>query len=129
MKKYTTRYTNDVIEDMSNRVNISGMSPQNNVRFEESAQRKVAEQGEWLLARRLNNNEESDSKESLLSLGFLVENSDDDLFYKVTPPEGWTKTTNGYWTTVLDNEGKERISQFFKGAYYDRRAQLHLTGK
>jgi hypothetical protein len=65
-------------------------------------------------------------RESLEKLGFKVVGEHDDLFYEVVPPAGWTKTTSGYWTTVCDAAGTKRISQFFKGASYDREAFVNI---
>lgn len=106
-------------------VNISGRSPKDNLSIEEAAQRRVAESETWLLARK-HNMEIGNTKADLEALGFTVLGEADDLFYNVQPPEGWTKETSGYWTTVKDATGKERISQFFKGALYDRDAFLSI---
>lgn len=100
--------------------NISGLSPRRNVEIEEAAQRSVAENSTWLIAKKAGRDE--DTKTQLEAKGFTVLGEHDDLFYKVTPPEGWTKSTEGYWTTVKDQNGEEVISQFFKGAWYDRDA-------
>jgi len=85
----------------------------------------VAESETWLLARK-HNMRQGDTRADLEALGFTVLGEADDLFYKVQPPAGWTKETSGYWTTVKDASGKERISQFFKGAWYDRDAFLSI---
>lgn len=69
----------------------------------------------------------SDSRLILEEAGFQVVAEHDDLFYKVQPPQGWTKQTQGYWTYVYDPAGVERFSQFFKGAWYDRDAFLNVT--
>lgn len=66
-------------------------------------------------------------KEKLEAMGFVVLEEHDNLFYSVQPPTGWTKETQGYWTYVKDENGNERISQFFKGAFYDRDAFLNFT--
>ena len=57
-------------------------------------------------------------------MGIKVVNdvADDDLFCEVILPEGWTTLrSNGYWTNVYDEKGRERIS-FFAKTFYDREA-------
>lgn len=48
----------------------------------------------------------------------------DDLFYSVELPEGWEIKATGHsmWNDVIDDKGRERISFFYKGAFYDRDA-------
>lgn len=105
-------------------MNISGASPREILRGQTTAQRLVAESDKWLLARRINPG--GDSRVKLMKLGFKVIAVRDDLFYEVEAPEGWTKSTNGYWTRVLDKSGVERFLQFYKGAFYDRSAFISL---
>ena len=92
---------------------------------EAGVQRAVAESEQWLIARKTNPGWK-DSREALEKLGFKVVRESDDLFYEVEAPAGWTKTTDGYWTTVRDETGAERFSQFFKGAFYDRDAFVNV---
>lgn len=117
-------------EGESDQINVSGRSPRDNLIIEEMAQKQVAESATWLLARKLNsahgNYTHGDSRQELEALGFQVEDLADELFYQVEPPSGWTKETSGYWTTVRDADGNEIISQFFKGAWYDRDAFLNI---
>ena len=127
---YKPNYTEEVIGKQSNKANLSGQSPQFILTGEESAQRAVAENEKWLLARKMNRMASRDGravKDILEKMGFKVLSEHDDLFFEVQPPEGWTKETEGYWTTVKDKDGKERISQFFKGAFYDRDAFLNVS--
>lgn len=51
---------------------------------------------------------------------------DDPLFTEVTLPAGWTKkaTDHGMWSKVVDEQGRERVSVFYKAAFYDRRAHV-----
>lgn len=123
--KYNPNYPDPNVEpDVPN---ISGRSPRENVSIEEAAQRAVAENASWLLAKEQNMN--GDSRQALEALGFTVLGEADDLFYQVQPPQGWDKSTQGYWTTVTDDAGNERISQFYKGAWYDRRAFLSIRNQ
>ena len=125
MPTYKPGYDEATIRKESTQVNVSGLSPRDNLSIEEGEQRRVAENETWLLARR-HSMTQKNTYADLESLGFTILGEADDLFYKVRPPTGWTKETSGYWTTVKDATGKERISQFFKGAWYDREAFLNI---
>jgi hypothetical protein len=71
-------------------------------------------------------------KSSFESLGFVfgevVEN--DPLFQYVTLPEGWKKqsTDHSMWSKIVDQDGNERVSIFYKAAFYDRTAFAYLVG-
>lgn len=72
-------------------------------------------------------------KESFESLGFVfgkvVEN--DPLFQYVTLPKGWKKqsTDHSMWSKIVDQDGNERVSIFYKAAFYDRRAFASLVSQ
>ena len=55
---------------------------------------------------------------------FLGPVEGDDLFQYVELPEGWKKeaTDHSMWSKLLDAEGNERASIFYKAASYDRDA-------
>jgi len=129
MAKYKSDYTD--LSKISNEMTLAGKTARECVSIEESAQRAIAEHPEWMLARKLNSVRgeytRGDSRLELETLGFTVLGEADDLFYKVSPPANWKKETEGYWTTVKDAEGRERMSQFFKGAFYDREAFLNIN--
>lgn len=126
---YTPNYPDP--EEESDKPNVSGMSPRANVEIEEAAQRRVAEDPTWLLARKLNSvggqYSRGDSRDVLEAIGFEVIGEDGTLFYQVRPPEGWTRMTEGYWTSVKDKDGKERMTMFYKGAWYDQDAFLNIN--
>ncbi|MFH1896516.1 MAG: hypothetical protein ABH814_03565 [bacterium] len=126
---YKPNYDEEAVNQSSDVINISGRSPKDNIRIEEAAQRAVATSADWLIARKVNRMRGggSDTRDILGEAGFKVVVEHDDLFYKVKPPQGWTKQTQGYWTYVYDAEGNERFSQFFKGAWYDRDAFLNVS--
>ena len=69
--------------------------------------------------------------DDLIALGFvpgkLVDG--DDLFRHCDLPAGWTKaaTDHAMWSTVLDERGVDRVSVFYKAAFYDRRAFARLA--
>lgn len=52
----------------------------------------------------------------------------DPLFQFVEMPKGWTKkaTDHSMWSKLVDDKGRERGSIFYKAAFYDRAAHLHL---
>ena len=92
--------------------------------MEQAEQARIATSEVWLIARECN--PPGDSRPKLVQLGFTIVEVADDLFYEVLPPQGWTKSTDGYWTFVKDESGNDRFSQFYKGAFYDRRAFVNL---
>ena len=96
--------------------------------LEEAAQRAVAEHPEWLLARRLNyigkDYIAGDSRPELQLLGFKILGEANGLFYRVQPPEGWNKSTEGSWTIFVDRECNERIFQYYSPQ--DRKSFLNI---
>lgn len=68
------------------------------------------------------------SKEAFENLGFTFQDIDDDVLYQATLPEGWIlKSDGGYWTTLIDEKGRNRGSYFYKGAFYDRSGHMSLS--
>jgi hypothetical protein len=53
----------------------------------------------------------------------------DDLFCEAQLPEGWHKeaTEHSMWSRLLDNQGRERATIFYKAAFYDRNAHISLV--
>ena len=53
----------------------------------------------------------------------------DPLFRPATLPDGWRKQAKDYamGSAVVDELGRERVSVFYKAAFYDRRADMHLV--
>lgn len=52
----------------------------------------------------------------------------DDLFREATLPEGWTRkgTDHAMHSEILDERGIARVNVFYKAAFYDRRADMHI---
>lgn len=123
-EEYKPRY-NDLSE-IPDIMTPTGKTSRELVSIEEAAQRAVAKNPEWLLARRVGGYGGDDSHPELEKLGFKVLGEANDLFYRVQPPEKWNKYTEGLWARVTDAEGEERILQFYKGAIYDRDAFLDI---
>lgn len=70
-------------------------------------------------------------KQALENCGvkFLGPVPGDDLFQFVELPKGWTKqaTDHSMWSELRDEKGRKRGGIFYKAAFYDRKAHLHLT--
>lgn len=68
--------------------------------------------------------------EELLALGFEVGAVDekDPLFRNCKLPTGWSKEPSDHsmWSYIVDEHGFRRIAIFYKAAFYDRRAELHI---
>ena len=68
-------------------------------------------------------------REDLENLGFVFGEDEDDIFITVQFPEGWEKkaTEHSMHSDLLDSNGRIRGGIFYKAAFYDRRADMHLT--
>jgi hypothetical protein len=53
----------------------------------------------------------------------------DELFIFVELPAGWTRqgTSHDMHSDILDEKGRKRAGVFYKAAFYDRRADLHIV--
>lgn len=75
----------------------------------------------------------NEARSTLESMGvkFVEVVEDDPLFQYVELPAGWTKqgTNHDMWSKLLDENGQEVASIFYKAAFYDRRASLTITRK
>lgn len=69
------------------------------------------------------------TKEMYEKVGIEIICENDDLFYQVKLPEGWKveATDHSMWNSVKDDKGRERISFFYKAAFYDRNAFSNFT--
>ena len=54
---------------------------------------------------------------------------DDPVFRDVKLPLGWKKVATGHdmWSDLVDGNGRKRASIFYKAAFYDRSAHIHLN--
>ena len=78
-----------------------------------------------------------EAMEALVDMGFLFydmqddpDKSDDDVLQTVRAPVGWRfepTGDNGYWSNLVDPSGAVHGTQFFKGVFYDRRANFSLN--
>lgn len=69
--------------------------------------------------------------QAFIDLGFTFgePDADDPLFRPATLPEGWTRRASDHdmWSYLVDETGTDRVSIFYKAAFYDRRAHMGLT--
>jgi len=67
-----------------------------------------------------------------LALGFTFGEPDahDSLFMPATLPPGWKRqaTDHSMGSVIVDTLGRERVGIFYKAAFYDRSANMHLVG-
>ncbi len=75
----------------------------------------------------------SPSREAYEELGFVFGKDvpGDNLFVEATLPKGWSrrKTDHPLWSSIVDAEGRERVSVMYKAAFYDRDASMSLVGR
>jgi hypothetical protein len=68
------------------------------------------------------------TEERLVELGFTLGAilEDDPLFREAELPKGWTRvaTDHDMWSKILDETGTERMTIFYKAAFYDRGAHM-----
>jgi hypothetical protein len=66
------------------------------------------------------------------ALGFTFgdPDPDDPLFMPATLPPGWQRkaTDHAMGSVIVDALGRERVSIFYKAAFYDRKAHMNLIG-
>lgn len=61
-------------------------------------------------------------------MGIEIVDEADDLFWNVKLPNGWEvkATDHSMWNEVVDNNGRKRMTFFYKAAFYDRSAFSNL---
>lgn len=71
------------------------------------------------------------SDEELTALGFTLGDvvNGDPLFRYATLPDGWRKvgTDHSMHSSIVDELDRQRLGIFYKAAFYDRRADMHVT--
>lgn len=82
-----------------------------------------------VLPKELNGVSACTTEQAFAKLGITIMGEADDLFYKVNLPEGWKKVAEDHdmWSKVVDENGCERMSIFYKAAFYDRNAFFSVT--
>lgn len=68
------------------------------------------------------------TRNQFVKMGIIFGEEADDLFSYVALPKGWKKqpTSHSMWYKLLDEQGRERASIFYKSAFYDRDAFLNI---
>ena len=71
------------------------------------------------------------NRQELEQMGVIFGEEADDIFVYVTLPEGWKKESNNHsmWSKLLDDQGRERASIFYKAAFYDRDAHTNILAR
>lgn len=66
---------------------------------------------------------------ALTAAGVRFTGQGDDVLERVELPAGWKlePTDHSMWSKLVDETGAERASCFYKGAFYDRRATVHVA--
>ena len=66
-------------------------------------------------------------------LGFVLGEpvAGDPLFRHATLPPGWRRvqTDHSMWTKIEDDLGRDRVSVFYKAAFYDRSAHAYIVAR
>jgi hypothetical protein len=66
-----------------------------------------------------------------VALGFTFGEPDasDPMFRPATLPKGWKREASSHamWSYLLDERGIRRVSIFYKAAFYDRSAHMHIN--
>jgi hypothetical protein len=70
-----------------------------------------------------------DGRQVLEGFGFRYGINADELFVNVQFPEGWVKQGGNHamWSTVVDEQGRTRLSIFYKAAFYDTDAFINIS--
>ncbi len=70
------------------------------------------------------------SRADFEALGFVFGEVDrnDSMFQQVTLPDGWKRegSDHAMWSYIVDDLGRQRVSIFYKAAFYDRDAFMSL---
>ena len=69
------------------------------------------------------------TREQIEAMGVEYGDPVDDLFVAVKLPDGWAKvaTDHAMWSKLVDEQGRERASIFYKAAFYDRGAFINIS--
>lgn len=70
-------------------------------------------------------------RDDYLALGFTLgePNPADPMFCEATLPAGWSRkgSEHAMWSHIVDERGLERVSIFYKAAFYDRSAHMGIN--
>ncbi len=70
-----------------------------------------------------------ETRSDLERFGIVFGDEVDDLFIEAKLPEGWSRkgTDHSMWSEIRDEEGRCRMSVFYKAAFYDRKAHVSVS--
>ena len=75
---------------------------------------------------------QAEARAEFEALGFTFGEPDagDPMFRPATLPAGWQRkgSDHAMWSYIIDEHGRDRISIFYKAAFYDRDAFMSLVG-
>lgn len=108
---------------------LVGMEPGGQGIYAQEAQGQREVVNSTALPTDLGNGDDTDQDYEALGFVFGEVNPVDPLFRQATLPQGWTKqgTEHSMWSKIVDERGIERVSIFYKAAFYDRRAFMRLS--
>lgn len=71
---------------------------------------------------------DTETRRALTEAGVVFTGEGDDVLEKVQLPAGWrlVPTDHSMWSHLVDAGGGVRAKCFYKGAFYDRRADVHI---
>jgi len=107
---------------------IAASTPGGIIAQEAAGQRMLVENGA-LLPKDFGRYNPPTREQVTAATGIVFGEDHDDLFVKVTLPKGWciVPTDHNMWTTLLDEQGGQRASIFYKAAFYDRNAHISFN--
>jgi hypothetical protein len=104
---------------------VVAMDPRGIEEQEAQGQRELV--NSTLLPAKSNGNKLEDFEALGFTFGPVKEN--DPLFREATLPEGWTRegSEHAMWSYLVDERGIQRVSMFYKAAFYDRDAFMSIV--
>jgi hypothetical protein len=71
----------------------------------------------------------TDADFEALGFTFGPPDPDDPMFRPATLPAGWSRKGSGHsmWSHIVDERGLDRVSIFYKAAFYDRSAHMGIV--
>jgi hypothetical protein len=107
---------------------IEAMEKQGQVEFVTSDILPTEIQDPWV-----NDNVKGSGRKILEAWGFTFGKvvGGDTIFTQAKLPPGWTKRGSDHdmWSHILDEQGRERCSIFYKAAFYDRSAHMGISNR
>lgn len=98
--------------------------------LERQGQGSLARRGRVKIPKRM----DQECRAALLKAGVTFAEDIDELFMYADVPTGWSVgpqplCDNSYWSGIFDARGRQRTSIFYKAAFYDCNADMHICHK